>query len=98
MFDNIVFTANIAELILKMLDVEDLTRAQQVSELWRDIIVDTKLWKMFLHCVCQLFLTKLNSCINLVSFHLGVTQVVMEKDATGCSSEGSHNHNRKLEC
>ena len=31
--------------ILEMLDCDDLANAQQVSVLWRDVVVDNQLWK-----------------------------------------------------
>ena len=46
----------IAQEIMKMLDYQDLVSAQQVSPLWREILVDNKLWKKLLdRYVCLLF-------------------------------------------
>ncbi len=39
----------IAQEIMKMLDYQDLVSAQQVSPLWREIVVDNKLWKKLLN-------------------------------------------------
>ena len=35
----------IAQDILEMLDCDDLANAQQVSDLWRDVVVSNQLWK-----------------------------------------------------
>ena len=39
----------IAPEIMKMLGYQDLVSAQQVSPLWREIVVDNNLWKKLLN-------------------------------------------------
>ena len=61
----------IAQDILEMLDSWSLANAEQVSQLWREIIVDNKLWKkMFDSTVCMRLMFHLQSIISSIKFLL----------------------------